>query len=148
MLSRVRSSEERSGGDAVELAGGVVLDLAVGLDLALQLDQLLGAIVDLAQALEADRPDHDQQCRDGEERREQLGLHASRHPRDQRIAHSVFVSSLVHEAQQIAPEFLRVEAHPEILYAQRALRIDNRGEKAVVHTAVFGLVREHADSGV
>ena len=49
----VRGEEGR--GYAVELTGGVVLDLAVGLDLALQLDQLLGAIVDLAQALQADR---------------------------------------------------------------------------------------------
>ena len=60
-----------------------MLDLAVRLDLALQLDQLLGALIDLAQALEPDRPDHDQQCRNGEERRQQLGLHGSRHQRDQ-----------------------------------------------------------------
>ena len=38
----VRGKQRR--GHAVELARGVVLDLAVGLDLALQLDQLLGAL--------------------------------------------------------------------------------------------------------
>ena len=40
-LALVRGQER--GGDAVELARGVVLDLPIGRDLALQLDQLLGA---------------------------------------------------------------------------------------------------------
>jgi hypothetical protein len=76
----VRGEEGR--GYAVELTGGVVLDLAVGLDLALQLDQLLGAIVDLAQALQADDADHNQQHSDGQKRGEQLALHTSRNARD------------------------------------------------------------------
>ena len=42
-LARVPGQQR--GGDAVELARGVVLDVAVGGDLALQLDQLLGARV-------------------------------------------------------------------------------------------------------
>ena len=46
---------EQRGGDAVELARGVVLDLAIGLDLALQLDQLLGALIDPAQNARARR---------------------------------------------------------------------------------------------
>src|SRR5262249_14785588 len=66
-----------------ELAGGVVLDLAIGLDLALQLDQLLGALVDFAQAVQADRADRDQQRGDGQECRQELGLHTGGHPRDE-----------------------------------------------------------------
>nr|WP_245316237.1 hypothetical protein [Mesorhizobium wenxiniae] len=46
------------GRDAVELVCRVVLDLAVGCDPALQLDQLVCLIVDPAQHLQPDRPEH------------------------------------------------------------------------------------------
>jgi hypothetical protein len=46
---------------AVELARGVVLDLAIGLDLALQLDQLLRALVDPAQLAQGAGTDNNQQ---------------------------------------------------------------------------------------
>ena len=74
-------------------------------------------------------------------RGQQLGLHARRNPRDQadqRVPDSYI--GLVHEAKEITPELLRVEAHSEVLYAQSALPVDNRGEERVIHVAVFGLV--------
>ena len=57
-LARVPGQER--GGDPVELARGVVLDVAVGGDLALQPDQLLGARVHAREHLEPDRPEQDQ----------------------------------------------------------------------------------------
>ena len=74
---------QERGGDAVELARGIVLHLAVGRDLALQLDQLLGARVHPAQHLQADRAEQDDQRDHREKRDQQLGLDARRHARDQ-----------------------------------------------------------------
>ena len=68
-----------------------MLHLAIRFDLALQLDELLGARIDPAQNVEPDGPHHDQKRHDCEECRQQLDLHASRHPRDQadeRVHHS------------------------------------------------------------
>ena len=39
------------------------------------------------------------------------------------------------QAQQIAPEFLGVEAHAEVLHPQAPAPIDNRGEESVVDVA-------------
>ena len=69
--------------DAVQLARGVVLHLPVGGDLALQLDQLVGAGVDTAQHLHADRAQEDDQRDHAEERDQQLGLDPRRDARDQ-----------------------------------------------------------------
>ena len=74
---------QQRGGDAVELARGVVLHLAVRGDLALQLDQLLGARVHPAQHLQADRAEQDDQRDHREKRDQQLGLHSRRNARDQ-----------------------------------------------------------------
>ena len=76
----VRHQQRR--GDAVELARRVVLDLAVGRDLALALDQFFGALVDRAQLVEADSSEGDQQCDDCEKRRQQLCLDAPWQARD------------------------------------------------------------------
>ena len=70
-------------GDAVELARGVVLHLAIGRDLALQLDQLLVALVHAAEHLQADRAEQDQQRHHREKRDQELRLHARRHARDE-----------------------------------------------------------------
>jgi hypothetical protein len=69
--------DQQRGGDAVELARRVVLHLAVSRDLALALDQLLGALVDRAQLVEPGSSERDQQCDDREKRRQQLGLRAT-----------------------------------------------------------------------
>ena len=95
--------------------------------------------------LQPDGPHHDQQRRDGEKCRKQLDLHASRHARDQADERvHAFALLFFQKAQEITPKFLRVEAHSEILHAQDAARIDDRGEKRVVHVAVRGLRRKHA----
>ena len=60
---------QQRGGDPVELARGVVLDLPVGRDLALQLDQLLGALVHAAEHAQAHRAEQDQQRRPSRETR-------------------------------------------------------------------------------
>ena len=73
--------KQKCGRDAVELVGRVVLDLAIGRDPALQLDQLVGLIVDAAQHLQPDGPEHDQQSDDRQERDQKLGLDARRQPR-------------------------------------------------------------------
>ncbi len=76
----VRDQERRR--DAVKLARGVVLDLAVGGDLALAVDQLFGAPVDPAELVQPDRAERDQQCDDREKRRQQLCLDTPRQARD------------------------------------------------------------------
>ena len=73
--------QERSG-DAVELARGVVLHLAIGGDLALQLDQLLGARVHPAEHLQPDRAQKNDQRDHREKGNQQLGLHPRRDARD------------------------------------------------------------------
>src|SRR5207342_1253782 len=77
----VRSEQRR--GDAIKLGSRVVLNLTVGLDFALQLNQLLGMILDVAEQLQSHRPHHDQENRDGEEPGKQLDLDASRYSRNQ-----------------------------------------------------------------
>ena len=59
-----------------------MLNLAVGFDLALQLDELVSAPIDPAQHSEAHPAHHDQQEFDGEKCRQQLDLDAGRHTRN------------------------------------------------------------------
>src|SRR6516165_7612816 len=59
-------------------------------------------------------------------------------------ASSEFESLLFNEAQQVAAEFFRIEAHAEILHAQDAALIDDRGEEGVIDAAVCGLGCEYA----
>src|SRR5438132_403214 len=49
----------------------------------------------------------------------------------------------VHEAHQIAPEFLGIEARAEILHAYLPLGIDERGELRVLDRAVLLLRKEY-----
>ena len=73
---------QERGGDAVELARGVVLHLAIGGDLALQLDQLLGARPHPAEHLQPHRAEQDDQRDHREKGDQQLGLHPRGHARD------------------------------------------------------------------
>ena len=73
--------KQECGGDAVELGGRIVLDLAIGCDPALQLDQLVGLIIDAAEHLQPDGPEHDQQPDNRQEGDQELGLDARRQPR-------------------------------------------------------------------
>jgi hypothetical protein len=66
----IRNQQRR--GDAVELARGVVLHLAIGRDLAFALDQFFGALVDGTQLVEPGGSECDQECRDREKRHQQL----------------------------------------------------------------------------
>ena len=76
----VRGNQRRR--HAVKLARGVVLDLAIGLDLALQLDQLLGALVHPAQLTQAVRAENHQQRDNRKKCCKQLCLYAGGSPRD------------------------------------------------------------------
>ena len=137
--------DEQRGGDAVELAGGVVLDLAVGRDLALQLDQLLGALVDAAQALEPDGAKHDQQHRRWRETPPAAwSARAPARARPGRRAGRMIRIMARPEAQEVAPELLRIEARAEILHAQDA-RADRSIEvrKRMVDVAVLRSLREN-----
>jgi hypothetical protein len=80
--SRIVGGEERRR-NAIELARRVMLDLPVRFDLALQMDQLLGALIDTLQNLQAHCARHDEQGCNCEECCQQLGLHAGRNPRNQ-----------------------------------------------------------------
>src|SRR5438067_2131091 len=61
-----------------------------------------------------------------------------------RPAGSRVALSLFNEAQQIAAEFLRVEAHAQILHTQDTALINDRSEKGMIHVTVWTLCREHA----
>ena len=74
----VGDQEGRS--DAVELDGGVMLELAVGSNLPLEEPQLFGTSVDLTQHPEAGDADRDEQYDDDEEGREEFGVHGDWHP--------------------------------------------------------------------
>src|SRR5262245_44978062 len=50
----------------------------------------------------------------------------------------------VKEANEITPELLRIEAHPQILNPQPAPPVDDRGQGRMVDAAVGGLCHEHA----
>src|SRR5262249_6884384 len=76
----VRHQQRRR--NAVELARRVVLDLAIGGDLAFTSDQLFGALVDGAQLVEPNGAERDQQRDDRQERDQQLCLDAHRQSRD------------------------------------------------------------------
>ena len=131
---------KQSGGNAVELAYCVMLDLPIGFDLALQPDKFLSALIDAAENLESDGPHHDEQHRNCEKCRKQFDLYASRDPRNHvRPAHPSSASWLLQEAQEITAELVRVEAHSEILDPQDSARIDDGCKKRVVHVAVRGL---------
>src|SRR2546428_620832 len=73
--------DEQGGGHAVELGRRVVLHLAVGGDLALQFHEVLRPAIHLAEDLETDRAERDQQTDDDEERDQELGVHRGRDPR-------------------------------------------------------------------
>ena len=60
-----------------------MLDLPISFNLALQLDQFLGAVVDAAQNLKPDCPHHDQKHRNCKKSGQQLELYACRYPRNQ-----------------------------------------------------------------
>ena len=60
-----------------------MLDLPISFNLALQLDQFLGALVDAAQNLKPDCPRHDQEYRNSKKSGQQLELYACRYPRNQ-----------------------------------------------------------------
>ena len=130
------SGDEERRHDAVELARGVVLHLAVGRDLALQLDQLLGLLVDAAQHLQADRAQEDEQRHHRQERDQELGLHARRHPRhdaDEQVpdAHQGSFS----RARRSRRNSSGSKRDAEILHAQHAPPVDQRGEERVVDPA-------------
>jgi hypothetical protein len=71
---------EQRGGHTVELACGVVLQLPVGGDLALQLHEVFRPAIHLDEDLETDRAERDQQADDDEERDQELGVHRGRDP--------------------------------------------------------------------
>jgi len=72
--------DEQGGGHTVELGRRVVLHLAVGGDLALQFHEVFRPAIHLAEDLETDRTERDQQADDDEERDEELGVHRGRDP--------------------------------------------------------------------
>ena len=119
--------------DAVQLARGVVLDLAIGGDLALQLDQLLGARVDPAQHLHPDRAQKDDQRDHPEKRDQQLGLHArAARARPGRRRNPAGASRLVHEVDEVVAELLLIEAIAKVLHAHDAVPVDQRGQQRVI----------------
>ena len=67
--------DQKGGGDAVKLGGGVVLQLAIGGDFSLQVDQIFGALVRVAEHQKTDGTHRDQQYADGQEADQQLGVH-------------------------------------------------------------------------
>ena len=87
---------QERGGYAVELARGVVLELAVGGDLPLELDQILGAPVDVGERPEAHRPHRDEEDGDGQEGGQELGMDAHGQPghqADEPVPHRVEASA-------------------------------------------------------
>ena len=74
---------EQGRGDAIELADGVVVELPVGGDLALQLHHVLGALVHLGQRSQPHNPGDQHQGHDRQERYEQLGEHGRARACDQ-----------------------------------------------------------------
>jgi hypothetical protein len=67
---------QESRGNAVELAGGVMLELAVSRNLAVERYQLLGAVVRLAQHVKANGANHDEQHHHHQESRQELGVNS------------------------------------------------------------------------
>ncbi len=131
--------------DAVELAGGVVLDLAIGRDLALQLDQLLGPLVHAAEHAQADGAEQDQQRRRSRETRPAAwsGPAPARARPDRRRIAQARQGSFT-RLEEVAAELLLVEPIAEILYAHDALPVDERGQERVVDRAVRRLGHRHA----
>src|SRR5262249_11464031 len=82
-LKRPFIVSQESGGNAIELSSGVVLNLAVCSDLSLELDQIVGAAIRPAQDLKTNRTDHDEQEHDGHEGRKQLRVYPGRSARDE-----------------------------------------------------------------
>ena len=74
---------EQGRGHVVELAGGVVLELAVGGDLPLQPHQVLSPAIDVGEDAEAHGPDGDQEDHHGQEGSQELGVDGSGHASDQ-----------------------------------------------------------------
>ena len=64
-VERAVVGNQQRRGDAVELAHRVLLDLAIGADLAFQPNEIRGPLVDPGQHLQSDRADRDQQHDDG-----------------------------------------------------------------------------------
>src|SRR3712207_9185713 len=50
----------------------------------------------------------------------------------------------VEKPEKVTPELLRIEAEPNILHAQNACRIDQRGEKAVLDVSCCFLFHENS----
>jgi hypothetical protein len=73
---------DQRGGNAVELRGRVVLNLAISFNLALELD-VLGALMDIAQSIKSDCSHHDQEHRYGKKCNQQLELHGRWYARNQ-----------------------------------------------------------------
>ena len=71
-LQRSLVGHEQRRRDAVQLRGRVVLDLPVGGDLALELHQVLGALIDRAEFGESHATNGDQQRCNGQKRGQQL----------------------------------------------------------------------------
>src|SRR5262249_60529248 len=74
---------DQRGSAAVQLSRVIMLALPVSFNLALKLDQFLGALMDAAQNLKPDCPHHDQKHRNGKKSGQQLELYARRYPRNQ-----------------------------------------------------------------
>src|SRR5262249_21242360 len=74
---------DQRGGDAVQRSRRVMLYLPISFNLALQLDQFLGALVKTAQNLKPHRPHHDQKHCNSKKSGQQLELYACRYPRNQ-----------------------------------------------------------------
>ena len=81
-LQRSLVGHEQGRRDAVQLRRRVVLDLPVGGDLALELDQVLGALVDRAEFGESHATDGDQQSCDRQKCDQQLRVDRKRRARD------------------------------------------------------------------
>ena len=75
--------DEQRGGHAVQLGRRVVLKLAVGGDLPLQLHEVFRPAIDLAEHLETDGAERDEQAGNGQKGNQELGVHRGRYPRDE-----------------------------------------------------------------
>src|SRR5207253_6383317 len=82
-IQRPLLGDEQRVSNAIQLASRIVLELAIGRHFALQRKHFHLAMIGLAQRPQANRPDCDEEHRDGKERRQQLGMNASRYARDQ-----------------------------------------------------------------
>ena len=80
--------DEQRGGHAVELGRGVVLELPVGGDLALDLHEVFRPAIHLAEDPETNGAQRDEQADDDEERDQELGVHRGRDSRHEAREHT------------------------------------------------------------